>query len=228
VQVASLRKHTSNHLSKRRVALFGVALATSANLMALAIQAPEHFWLGWVTLLPLMQAARILNPARAFGAGMFWGSSLFAASALMGSQGVEFTATSLAILALGPALYACFGAWLTARVGFSPYLMALGWVGVEFCLRPVGLEHGLLAGTQGDGMLLRVAGSFAGYFLVAFFVAYINASLLSVLHSVSGSVSSLRLVSGAGGPIGLLALLEIPFIPSRVFCISRPRAPPSH
>ena len=206
----------------------GVSLAVSATFMALAIEAPEHFWLGWFTLLPLMQAARTLNPTGAFGAGMFWGSSLFAACALMGSQSVDFTASSLAILILGPALYGYFGAWLSRRVGFSPYLMALGWVIVEFCLRPVGLEHGLLAGTQHeDGMLFRVAGSFAGYFLVAFLVAYINASLLSVLHSVSRSVSSLRLLTGAGGPISLLALLETPFIPSRVFCISQPRAPPS-
>lgn len=204
-----------------------VSLALSATFMALAIEAPRHFWLGWISLLPLLQAARVLTPVAAFGAGSLWGASLLVASAAMGSHNIEIGLSSALILNLGPALYACFGALLTRRVGFSPYLMALGWVGVEFCLRPVGLEHGLLAGTQGDGMLIRVAGSFAGYFLVAFVVAYINASLLSVLHKVTGSCTSLRRVSSASGLLGRLIALEIPFVPSRVLCVSQPRAPPA-
>jgi len=161
------------------VVLSGLPLALSAIFMALAAQAPQHFWLGWVSLLPLLQAARVLSPVCAFGAGFFWGASFLATSLALGAP-IEFNAVSAAILTLGPALYGCVGAWLTRRVGFSPYLLALGWVGVELCLRPVGLHHGLLAGTQGDGLLIRVAGNFAGYFLVAFIVAYINASLLSV------------------------------------------------
>ena len=205
----------------------GLSLAVSATFMALAVEAPQHFWLGWITLLPLLQAARVLDPLRAFGAGAFWGSSLLVASAAMGSRNIEFGISSASILTLGPALYACFGAMLTRRVGFSPYLMALGWVGVELCLRPAGLEHGLLAGTQGDGMLIRVAGSFAGYFLVAFLVAYINASLLSVLDKVAVSSANLRRVSSASGLLGRLILLDTPFIPSRVLCVSQPRAPPA-
>jgi apolipoprotein N-acyltransferase len=203
------------------------SLALSATFMALAVEAPQHFWLGWITLLPLLQAARVLDPLRAFGAGAFWGACLLAASVAMGSSSIKLGLSSTAILTLGPALYASFGAMLTRRVGFSPYLMALGWVGVELCLRPAGLEHGLLAGTQGDGMLFRVAGSFAGYFLVAFFVAYINASLLSVLHKVTVSCANLRRISSAGGRMGRLLSLDAPFIPSRVLCVSQPRAPPS-
>jgi apolipoprotein N-acyltransferase len=75
-------------------------------------------------------------------------------------------------------------------------------------------------------MLFRVAGSFAGYFLVAFLVAYINASLLSVLHKVTGSCTSLRRISSASGLMGRLVSLDVPFIPSRVLCVSQPRAPP--
>jgi apolipoprotein N-acyltransferase len=145
----------------------------------------------------------------------------------MGSHNIEINLPTVAVLVLAPALYSCWGAWLTRRVGFSPYLMALGWVGVELSLRPVGLEHGLLAGTQGDGMLLRVAGSFAGYFLVAFIVAYINASLLSVLHKVTAGCSGLRRISGASGHLARLIALDTPFIPSRVLCVSQPRAPPA-
>ncbi len=209
-----------------RTAVRGVTLALSATFMALAIEAPQHFWIGWITLLPLLQAARVLSPRGAFGAGSFWGASLLTASAAMGSHNIQFTLVSAAILILGPAVYACLGAWLTRRVGFSPYLMALGWVGVELCLRPVGLQHGLLAGTQSDGMLFRVAGSFAGYFLVAFVVAYINASLLCVIHKVAGGSTGIRIVSSSGGLVGRLMALDVPFIPSRVLCVSQPRAPP--
>lgn len=208
------------------IILRGVFLALSATFMALAVQAPQHFWLGWVSLLPLLQAARVLSPFRAFGAGFFWGGSFLGSSLALGSP-IDLSFVSAAILTLGPALYACLGAMLTRRVGFSPYLMALGWVGVELCLRPVGLQHGLLAGTQGDGMLFRVAGNFAGYFLVAFVVAYINASLLCVIHKVAGGSAGVRMVSSCGGLVGRLIALDIPFIPSRALCISQPRAPPS-
>ena len=209
-----------------RLFLLALMLGVSATFMALAVQTPRHFWLGWITLLPLMQSARSLTPGGAFCAGSFWGAALFWASALIGSDNIAFTVPSFLILTLGPALYGCFGAWLTRRVGFSPYLMALGWVGVEFCLRPVGLEHGLLAGTQSEGMLFRVAGSFAGYFLVAFLVAYLNASLLSVLHTVTRSCTGLRLISSACGLFDRLVALETPFIRSRVLCVSHARAPP--
>lgn len=206
--------------------LSGLPLALSAIFMALAAQAPQYSWLGWVSLLPLLQAARVLSPVCAFGAGFFWGASFLAASLALGAQ-IEFNVGSAAILTLCPALYGCLGAWLTRRVGFSPYLLALGWVGVELCLRPVGLHHGLLAGTQGDGMLIRVAGNFAGYFLVAFIVAYINASLLSVIHKVAGGSIGVRILASSGGLPGRLISLNTPFIASRVLCVSQPRAPPA-
>jgi apolipoprotein N-acyltransferase len=227
VQVSRQRPMSPSGCKLHRTIALGASLAVSAALMALAIETPRHFWLGWITLLPLMQAARVLSPGAALGAGAFWGGSLVAASAALGADGVQFNASSIAILLLGPALYSWFGASLTRRVGFSPYLMALGWVGVELCLRPVGLEQGLLAGTQGDGLFLRVAGSFAGYFLIAFFVAYINASLLSVIHKVTGVCGDLRLAPSTVGAWSRLVALAQPFVASRVLCISQPRAPPA-
>jgi apolipoprotein N-acyltransferase len=105
--------------------------------------------------------------------------------------------------------------------------LALGWVWVEFCLRPVGLEHGLLAGTQGDGMLIRVVGSFAGYAIVAFLVAYINASLLAVLHEVRACLTVPRLVAAMTDDVRRVAVADAPFLHSRILCISQPRAPPA-
>ena len=117
---------------------------------------------------------------------------------------------------------------LTRRVGFSPYLMALGWIGVELALRPLGLHHGLLAGTQADGgFVIRAIGSFSGYVVVAFLVAYINASLLSVLSEVRVSLSTPRLVASSAEPRRLVVPVDLICRLSRFPCISQPRAPPA-
>ena len=102
-----------------KATFMGFSLAVSATLMALAVEAPQHFWLGWITLLPLLQAARVLSPLGAFGAGSFWGAFAPGGHAAMGSQNIEFSLSSVAILTLGPALYASFGAILTRRVGLQ-------------------------------------------------------------------------------------------------------------
>lgn len=209
-----------------KVLPYALALSASAILMALAIESPRHWWLGWVTLLPLLQVARSLRPSFALAAGSFWGAALFAASACISREGIQHTPLAFALLALVPALYAGLGAALTRRIGFSPYLMALGWVGVELCLRPIGLEHGLLARTQGNGVLIYAFGSFAGYAMVAFLVAYINASLLDVLHEVHACLSLPRLVAASADSLRRVAVADAPFVVSRFLRISQPRGPP--
>lgn len=209
-----------------KLSLYALALGFSAILMSFAIESPRHWWLGWMTLLPLLQAARSLRPSLAVAAGSFWGAVLFAASVTVARTDVQPALFSLALLALIPGLYAGLGAALTRRVGFSPYLMALGWVWVEFCLRPVGLEHGLLAGTQGNGVLIYAFGSFAGYLVVAFLVAYINASLLDVLHEVRACLSRPRPVAASSDAVRRVVIADAPFVASWVSRLSQPRAPP--
>ena len=41
------------------------SLIASAYLMALAIESTSHWWIGWVALLPLFFAIRVLSPLRA-------------------------------------------------------------------------------------------------------------------------------------------------------------------
>jgi apolipoprotein N-acyltransferase len=150
---------------------------------------------------------------------------LFAFLAQAGSP-VSGSLASLAWMAFVPGVYAAAGAWLTRRVGFSPYLLALGWVGVEFSLQPTGLQFGLLAATQGDGFALRIVGAFAGYVLVAFSVAYFNAALLSALTEVVARVVRSRPVRRGGSIVRKFfsqdAVLEL-----RDFLhLARPRGPP--
>ena len=57
----------------------------------------------------------------AFASGAFWGASLLTASVAMGSHHIEFSLVSVLILTLGPALYACLGAWMTRRPARSSW-----------------------------------------------------------------------------------------------------------
>lgn len=196
--------------------------------MALAMGAESPLrLLGWVTLVPLFLAIQSLAPGRAILAGSLWGASLSAFATLLGDAAFSGTPQTFALLMAIPGIYAGLGSILTRHIGFSPLLLALGWVGVEFALQPLGLHNGLLAGIQGNGLFVRTLGNLAGYVLLAFLVAYVNASVLEMLTTVcrprGGGRSLLRRTSGGGSrllPDGVPARLSF------ALCQAHPRAPP--
>lgn len=206
---------------------FGASLVISAYLMTAARQQVDHSWLGWFALLPLFQAIRVLSPLRAFAAGGLWGVSAYAFGISSGTAAIDSYSAGL-LITLIPALYAAIGARLTRRIGFSPYLLALGWMAVEIGFQPLGLHHGLLASTQGDdSFLVRVIGSFAGYVLIAFIVAYFNAALLSALSEVRVASSGTQRVIGSSCPQRRVFTSEIPLHPAYLINPAQPRAPPA-
>jgi len=205
----------------------GGALAISAQLMAVAIQSPSYWWLGWLTLLPLFLAIRVLSPLRALAAGSFWGACFCVLSLIGGEPAFAPTLSSFVLLSAIPGIYAGLGSIITRRVGFSPLMLGLGWVGVEFALHPLALHNGLLAGTQGDGWVVRVVGNVAGYVLVAFLVAYVTAALLSVLTQVYAAARSLLPLGGAGRVAPKAYLSESAFHLLHFIGSLQPRAPPA-
>lgn len=219
--IAALR----DAVSVKSVALAG-SLAGSAYLTATAVGSSTHAWMGWLSLLPLFVAIRVLRPLRASACGALWGGCLFAFCVAASRTAVAANLASLAFLTAIPAIYTFLGAWLTRWVGFSPFVLGVGWMGVELALAPLGLHSGLLAGTQDHTALMDYIGRALGYVVVAFLVAYVNAALVAVLARVRLSVP--RFIPTTASPDCGRSLISQIFGCLSLFAFqpSHPRAPP--
>ncbi len=175
------------------------SLGLSAYFMGVARGSPDYWWFGWVVLLPLFVSIRVLPPVKAMLAGAFWGLCLCIVFSVIHStdNAAAPSVESLILLTAIPGLYCYLWARLTRQIGFSPCLLAVGWMGVELALSPLGLRSGLLAGTQGRGLVLHWIGNFAGCALIAFLVAYICASVFEAITRVSVGAGVRRFVFGS-------------------------------
>lgn len=209
-----------------RLAALTVWLVVSAYVMARGLRSPEQAWLAWVALLPLFVAIRSLRPVHAMLSGALWGLSLCLFASVAAGTDLRDAALSLALLTAIPAAYAFLGAALTRRIGFSPLVLGVTWMGVELAFEPLGLANGLLAASQSDATFVHsLAGAF-GYLLVPFVVATISASLISALSHVHlGSPGRVPAAETAADDTRLTAQT---FSCYPLFAIppSQPRAPP--
>jgi len=206
---------------------FVVPIVLSAYLTAAAVGSPTHAWVGWLSLLPLFFAIRLLRPLRASACGALWGASHFVFCIAGNHTAVAANLWSFALLTGIPALYTFLGAWLTRWIGFSPFVLGVGWMGVELALAPLGLHYGLLSATQGDTALMHYVGRALGYVLVGFLVAYVNAALVAVLGRVR--LSFPRFVPATASLDCRRSLISQVFGCLSLFAIqpSHPRAPPA-
>jgi apolipoprotein N-acyltransferase len=204
-----------------------VSLVVGAFVMALSLASRDHAWLGWLTLLPLFLAIRVQHPIHAMLSGGLWGSCLFLFGTTAFETGIAANAPSFALLAGAPAAYAFFGARLTRRIGFSPFVLGVSWMAVELALSTLGLHDGLLAGTQGDGTLMQWLGGALGYVLVAFVVAFINAILVAAISAACGAISSSRNIPGPAEGGAVLIPQTFCCFPLFAVPIAQPRAPPT-
>jgi hypothetical protein len=115
----------------------------------------------------LFLAIRVLSPAVAALAGGLWGGCFYLFSVAGAVPGLSLMPHSFGLLAIVLMLYAYICVLLTRWIGFSPMLLALGWILVELALTPLGLKQGLLAGTQGANPYLHWISCLLGYALVA-------------------------------------------------------------
>ncbi len=207
-------------------AMLVVSLIASAYLMAYATGPVGPRWVGWYALLPLFVAIRVYRPAAALLAGALWGGSayFFAASGL-GSIVSPGLGSLLLLMAL-PAIYAYLGALLTRWIGFSPFVLGIGWIGVELGLTPLGLGEGLLGTTQSETTLLHWIASALGYVHVALLAALFNAYLVTLLSHVRIRVSQGARVFGRRRLATLLIPQEVLDTSLQFIEATRPRGPP--
>jgi hypothetical protein len=83
-----------------------------------------------------------------------------------------------------PALYALFGGLLTRWMGFSPFVLGIAWVGVEFILSPLGFSRGLLGAAESETPALHWIACALGYVHVALLAALFNAWVVKILAGV--------------------------------------------
>lgn len=221
-----LRARLPDRSAAADAVILSSSLACSAFLMAVAVGPRGHPWIGWVGLLPVFLVIRSLSPLRAMLCGALWGFCLHVFSVFGAGAAISPAIGSLAFLVSLPAIYAYLGARLTRRIGFRPLFLAFGWVGLEFALRPVGLGHGLLAGTQGDGGIIYAVGGPLGYLFAAFLIAFVNAKLLSIVNDARFKTGRLTLLLRSDESRALI----LPHLWSRFSLVTisscQPRAPP--
>jgi hypothetical protein len=202
------------------------ALVLSACLIAPRSDPLIPRFAAWFAFLPVFQAIQILRPRRAFIAGAIWGLSLFGFGVLPGPPLGKALPEGI-MLVLGPATYVCWGAWLTAAIGFRPGLLAIGWAGLAMAIDPRGVDGSPSILGEGDGLRF---GPPAGTFLsmvAAFGAAY--ASVLALRYLDVATVEILRAPMAAVG-IGcrLSRPLRLPVMVARprLRGVPGPRGPP--
>ena len=210
-----------------KAAALTLSLTLGAGLMALSLGSASHSWLGWVTLLPLLLAIRLLTPRWAGACGALWGGTLYLFSTALIDTPIPPTMRSLVLLAAIPAAYAFLGALLTRRTGFSALCLGFGWFGVELALKPLGLPGSLLVGVQGGGSLAYFVQGLLGSAVVASVVAVVNGLLASALTRVQLRIPRKTLVIHSydkpSKPCRTLLRSKCPSV--SIHCCG-PRAPP--
>lgn len=179
------RRHFQSERASGTVSLLMLfSLVGSALLIGVAAKTGRYPYVACVGLVPLFVAIRVYRPLAALLWGAAWGLSLFAVSVAGLGPPIPPTVGSLLLLAGAPAVYAWLGARLTRWIGFSPYVLAVGWMGVGLALGPLGFNAGIAGASPNDVGILHWVAHALGYVLVAFAVAYVNAALVAVLDRV--------------------------------------------
>ncbi len=224
-----MKKLSLNNLTRRWVVrgMLCASIVLSAWLMWLSMTSHVGPWAGWISLAPLLVTIRFARPVPAGCCGVLWGLSLYLVSLTYGSPVTPLTPQALGLLICVPAAYALLGSAVTrTRLGFSPLLLATGWVAVEYALAPVTPGFGLLAGGLIKGSFLHAIAGVLGYGSIAFAVAYITSFLLHLLAEIHVFVPGPLFVPGVTDPGARILPEVVPCISYRGLWAARPRAPP--
>ena len=93
---------------------------------------------------------RACGPVHAGLCGGLWGLTLGILTAKSAASGSMLSLGSLLLLGAAPAAYACLGSRLTRWIGYSPFVLGVGWMGVELVFDGMGLSSGLWISIQSE------------------------------------------------------------------------------
>ena len=173
-----------------RLVGIAVALGFSAHLVCLAASSAIWSWLVWVALTPFLLVLRRVGPRGGLAVGLWWGMCMGVCRLAL--AGLPVTAVDIAMPGLGFGLFAAAVCLLSRRIGFSPVIVALLWVGTELGLDVLGWHDGLLVASLASGPLLTWIGAVLGTALITFLIVWTNAQVVELLESVVELVRTVR------------------------------------
>jgi len=160
----------------------------SAALLVLSFPGPDHGWLAWIALVPLLLACHGHGPAAVFPVGLLSGiaASLGIFSWMFAVPGFRWFHAALAALYLGSycAVW-CSGVSLGTRAGLPLALIApVLWVALDFLRAHAGflaLPWASLAHSQHGNLAVLQISSMTGEAGVTFLLVLVNAAIAAFI-----------------------------------------------
>jgi hypothetical protein len=200
------------------------SLAISAVLASLSILASDHPVLASVALVPVFIVVRSCTPSPAAAFGFVWGCTLLAASISELGPSIPLTPATLLLVPLAPAASFWLGSLLAARIGFSPFVLAVNWMLLEASLILAGV---LIPSNEIDVTWVSLFGSLPAPLLVGFCLAWVNAELLELAIQCKNSGSRARSARAQSPRVSSTAWQATRLSPVKYFLSGRSsRAPP--
>ncbi len=213
----------------RSGAWLAIALLLSAFVLRASAEVQGWAIWGWLALVPIFLVIRTLPAPRAALAGMWWGFAYAIARVIFTPEG---GASSVADL-IAPVFIIggyCFSAsHLVRRIGFSPFILALGWIGVEFALGAFGWRAGLLDASVEAGAIGAWLSPLTGTIVAALVMAWASAMLAHVVVTAHAWVQRndrLAKLLGTRPPLPLIAEI-LGSLQLASLRTGTPRGPPS-
>jgi len=158
----------------------------SGAAYVLAFPAPDLGVLAWVTLVPLLLAARHRSPRRAFRLGFLWGIIAYGGVLWwLTTFGLAVWALTAMLVAVAPALAVLAINWVERDHGgpWIPVWIALVWTAMEFLRSqgPLGFPWALLGATQHRALPVIQIAAVTGIYGVTCLVALVNGVLYALI-----------------------------------------------
>lgn len=174
--------HWTGHLFLWTLIAIGCGMGAAAS-----VESGQAILLS-LALFPLFAVIRYMHPKAAVSAGAFW--ALLLALIFQGGSDLGLINYLPAVIWIGAVgLYCGGGAWFTRRFGFSPIILAVGWVVMELALKALLISVPAEMIAVSNNSVTQVIATALGYICVALIIVILNATLILSLGKMSLTMS---------------------------------------